>query len=187
VTAAHCFPTGAAVYGEGGAQPGHWTYTPGNHFGNISAMRDGWDAELIDSFRYNGAGFNSDEADTPAGKWYPVNSYAYSYAGQTVCQDGARSYYNGRGVLCGIKVTNADLRYQLVWADNTVHNVRGVRGTAGYAGTDGDSGALVFAVTDSTHRQARGVHSAGTTASDIIWTEAPDILNAFNLKLNPHQ
>ncbi|MGW0882828.1 hypothetical protein [Streptomyces sp. NPDC002671] len=112
---------------------------------------------------------------------------AYSYNGQTVRQDGTRSYYDGKGVPCGIKSTSDDYRYTIRWDDGSIHHVRGVQGKGSYTGTQGDSGALVFAVNDRTHRQARGIVSAGDGPREIEWTEATDILRNFGLKLNPHQ
>jgi len=185
LTAAHCFPNGAHVYGEGDAV-GHFNYTFGNSVGTVTSLNAHWDAEVIDTGSSGGSGSNSDEADTPTGKWYVVNSSAYSYNGQTVCQDGARSYYNGHGVPCGTKVDNQDVTYTESWDDGSTHSVRGVHGTASYSSTDGDSGALVFTVTSSTARQARGMVSAGNSDSDTYWTESPDILGAFGMTLNPH-
>ncbi|MET8579725.1 hypothetical protein ABZX39_02390 [Streptomyces collinus] len=187
ITAAHCYPDGAGVYGEGGPTPGRWTYRKGHYFGKVTSTKDSWDAQVIDSGLYNGKGFNSDEADRPSGKWYRVNNYAYSYKGQTVCQDGARSYYNGKGVPCGIKVVNDDYRYSLQWEDGSTHNVRGVQGHGSYACIQGDSGGLVFTVNDSTHRQARGIVSANSGTDYLYWTEATDVLHNLHLKLNPHQ
>ncbi|HEV3170247.1 MAG TPA: hypothetical protein VGZ32_07905 [Actinocrinis sp.] len=140
--------------------------------------------------RYNGGGTNSDEADQPVNTWYAVTSDAYSYNGDGVCQDGARSYYTGHGVPCSTVVYNEDYTTNLTWDDGTVHTVRGVLGrTTGYASTQGDSGALVFVVTGASTRQARGQVSAGGSAGGynlLFWTEAPDILNHYNLHLNPH-
>ncbi|MGW2705048.1 hypothetical protein [Streptomyces sp. NPDC001340] len=187
ITAAHCYPNGAGVYGEG-ARTGDWNNpTKSHYFGKISGTKDGWDAQLIDSGLYNGRGFNSDEADTPSGKWYAVNNYAYSYNGQTVCQDGAHSYYDGKGVPCGIKTTSDDYRYTIQWDDGSTHRVRGVQGKGSYTCTQGDSGGLVFTVNDRTHRQARGIVSANRGTREMYWTEATDILRNFHLKLNPHQ
>ncbi|REH54247.1 hypothetical protein BCF44_102479 [Kutzneria buriramensis] len=185
LTAAHCFPSGAHVYGEGDSV-GSWGFNFGNSVGTTTSVNDHWDAEVIDTGASGGAGSNSDEADTPTGKWYVVNSSAYSYNGQTVCQDGARSYYNGHGVPCGIKVNNQDVTYTISWDDGSTHSVRGVHGAAGYAATEGDSGGLVFTVTSSTARQARGMVSAGNSDADLYWTESPDILGAFGMTLNPH-
>ncbi|MFE1312153.1 hypothetical protein [Streptomyces sp. NPDC058755] len=187
ITAAHCFPNGTGVYGEGGRTPGRWTYSKGNYFGKVTSTKDGWDAQAIDSGLYNGKGFNSDEADKPSGKWYAVNNYAYSYNGQNVCQDGARSYYNGKGVPCNIKTVSDDYRYSIKWEDGSTHNVRGVHGHGSYTCTQGDSGGLVFTINDSRRRQARGIVSANNGTQELYWTEAPDILRNFGLKLNPHQ
>jgi hypothetical protein len=189
VTAAHCFPVGAKVYGEGGDTPGKWTYTNGNYIGTVTADREQWDAAIIDTGLHNGKGANSATADTPHGRWYPVGSAGYSYNGQSVCHDGAKSYYNGRGVPCGITVTDEDIHYEESWPDGSLHNVRGVRGEGGYGMTHGDSGALVFAV-HGDKREARGMASAlanDNPSGAMFWTEAPDILKSFGLTLNPHQ
>ncbi|MFI9723781.1 hypothetical protein ACIHFE_29675 [Streptomyces sp. NPDC052396] len=188
ITAAHCFDGVSNIYGEGDNE-GHFGYRLGDWIGKVVNTNDHWDAQLIDTGRYNGAGSNSDEADDPAGKWYAVKGTANSYNGQTVCQDGARSYYTGHGVPCGITVQNEDVTYNLPWSNGTVHSVRGVKGyQPNWAVTQGDSGALVFSVTNSTDRQARGIVSAGSTTENqtIYWTEAPDILRNSDLSLNPH-
>jgi hypothetical protein len=185
LTAAHCFSSGAHVYGEGDAV-GNYNFTFGNSIGTTTTVNAHWDAEVIDTGASGGAGSNSDEADQPINKWYVVNSSAYSYNGQTVCQDGARSYYTGHGVPCGTRVDNQDVTYTVAWGDGSTHSVRGVHGTAAYSSTDGDSGALVFTVTSSTARQARGMVSAGNSDSETYWTESPDILGAFGMVLNPH-
>jgi hypothetical protein len=187
ITAAHCFPDGSHTYGEGDAV-GTWGFNYGHYFADVIASDDSWDAEVVDTGMLSGSGTNSDEADQPSGQWYPVDSDAYSYNGQSVCQDGARSYYDGHGVPCGIKVVNEDITYNLKWDDGTVHSVRGVEGqSSGWATEQGDSGGLVFSVENSTDRQARGIVSGSSGNSTMFWTEAPDILNHFNLKLNPYQ
>ncbi|MDH6129204.1 hypothetical protein [Kitasatospora sp. GP82] len=87
---------------------------------------------------------------------------------------------------CGINVTNHDVYYNITWDDGTVITVRGVQGqSSGWTAEHGDSGALVFTVSGSTTRQARGIMSAGGGGT-VYWTEAPDILNSWNLHLNPH-
>ncbi|GAA1952365.1 hypothetical protein [Kitasatospora viridis] len=188
ITADHCFATSSStsVYGEGDAV-GSWGYSHGNFIGIVTADNPGWDAQTIATSGASGSGTNSDEADTPNGQWYAVPSDAYSYNGEQVCQDGAVSYYNGHGVPCGIKVINQDIRWAVTWNDGTNATIRGVEGqSSGYVATEGDSGALVFTVTGSNTRQARGIVSGGFDANTLLWTEAPDILNAFGLHLNPH-
>ncbi|MFJ2581176.1 S1 family peptidase [Kitasatospora aureofaciens] len=187
ITADHCFATGSGthIYGEGDAV-GNWQLNYGSYVGDIGNDQPQWDAQVIWTKAYNGAGTNSDEADQPQGQWYPVTSASCSYNGDSVCQDGARSYYNGYGVPCGITVTNQDVLYNITWDDGTVHTVRGVQGqSSGWMGEPGDSGALVFSISGSNTRQARGIASAMGGGS-FFWTEAPDILNAWNLHLNPH-
>ncbi|MEO8827392.1 hypothetical protein [Lapillicoccus sp.] len=186
--AAHCFPNGSNVYGEGDAT-GNFGYNYGHYIGRVVSVNTHWDAALVYTGRSGGAGSNSDEADQPTGRWYRVNSYAYSYNGDLVCQDGARSYYTGHGVPCGIKVINQDITYNESWDNGAVYSVRGVEGYAssGYAVRAGDSGALVFTVTGSSTRQARGQVSAQTDSAHMFWTEAPDVFGAFSVHLNPHQ
>lgn len=188
ITADHCFTTGSGAYGEGDAV-GNFGFTFGSQFGTVTSDQNvEFDSEAIDTGLYNGAGSNSDEADQPQGKWYAVNSYAYSYNGDSVCQDGARSYYTGHGVPCGIVVNNQDIYYSYVWDDGSAHTSRGVSGTAGYAVTQGDSGALVFTINGSSTRQARGQVSAESNGgSTLYWVEATDIFNHLGLHLNPHQ
>ncbi|MFF4344456.1 hypothetical protein ACFY00_31595 [Kitasatospora sp. NPDC001540] len=189
ITADHCFSTGygSYVYGDGNPSVGSWSYlSRGGYMGYIGSDHPQWDAQTIVTDYYNGNGTNSDEADQPEGRWYAVTSAAYSYDGDSVCQDGARSYYDGHGVPCGITVTNDDVRYNLTWNDGTVVTARGVKGSSsGWVGEPGDSGALVFSISGSSTRQARGIVSGGEGGT-LYWTEAPDILNSWNLHLNPH-
>lgn len=66
-------------------------------------------------------------------------------------------------------------------------------GTYGWGAAHGDSGGMVFVYgINGDTTQARGIvsHCPPSTAchdgqTDFEWTEAPDILNAFGLKLNP--
>ena len=188
LTADHCFPSGSPAYGEGDAT-GTYNFTYGNHFGTVTATNDHWDAEAIDTGRSGGVGSNSDEADQPAGKWYAVTSEHYSYNGQSVCQDGARSYYTGHGVPCGIVVDNQDITWTETFDDGTTHSVRGVEGKkTAYVGIQGDSGGLVFTISSSTTRDGRGqvVYGIFGSTNYLRWTEAPDILGAFGMVLNPH-
>ncbi|MGW0615669.1 peptidase [Streptomyces sp. NPDC002788] len=186
ITADHCYPLGADVFGE--ATPvGAWGTNYGNYLGEVTSGDDYWDAQIIDTGHKSGAGSNSDEADQPQGTWYPVQSDFYSYNGDSVCQDGARSYYDGHGVPCGINVVNQDITYNATWDDGSVHAIRGVEGQkSGWAVEQGDSGGLVFSVASSCCRQARGEVSAMDGNDTMFWTEAPDILGHFGLKLNPH-
>ncbi|WP_030275841.1 hypothetical protein [Streptomyces sp. NRRL B-24484] len=186
ITAAHCFRNATDVYGEGDSE-GDFGFALGHKVGRVVNTNPYWDAQAILTSGRNGAGTNSDEADKPKGKWYRVKGASYSYNGQSVCQDGARSYYKGHGVPCGIKVQDSDYRYRFQWSDGSWHNVRGVKGHhTSWAGMQGDSGALVFSITNRTDRRARGIVSAGGGNTDIYWTEAPDIINALGIDLNPH-
>ncbi|MFE9427825.1 hypothetical protein ACFYNO_33245 [Kitasatospora sp. NPDC006697] len=189
ITADHCFQTSsnAQIFGEGDPV-GTWNYNHGTYVGWIGGLDlPKWDAQIIATGGQYGSGTNSDEADQPDGRWYAVTSDAYSYNGESVCQDGARSYYDGYGVPCGITVSNQDISYFLTWDDGTTVTVRGVEGKKnGWASEHGDSGALVFTVSGSTSRQARGIVSADFGYGTLLWTEAPDILNAYGVSLNPH-
>ncbi len=63
---------------------------------------------------------------------------------------------------------------------------------AGWAAAEGDSGGVVFALTSNGTTQARGQVSSGLDGisgggfNAVCWTEAPDILNHYGLKLNPN-
>ncbi|MEU2718212.1 peptidase [Streptomyces sp. NPDC007205] len=201
ITANHCFQTGRSVYTAGGAHPAfgkYYTSTTGalgSYVGKVTGNSGAWDAEEL-----TGGHNNSDVqlSDT----WHPVTSAAYSHTGDLVCQAGGASYFMGYGNVCGIEVTNQDITYSLNDWSGT-HNVRGVEGTRlasnqPWVNAEGDSGGMVYSVSGSTY-QARGVDSAGSgpccyarpdTGKDvafnyIFWTEAPDILGRFGLKLNP--
>ena len=193
LTANHCFPANAKVFGDGNPIGNFDAVPPGHYFGLIKGNNDTYDAEVIDTGKYNGAGVNGDEADQPQGKWYPVTSYNYSYNMDVVCQDGVKSYYEKWGVPCGIEVVNNNWTQNETWGGK-VHSVQGVVGYNGtYTGQGGDSGALVFTVTGANSREARGQvssifptkNSAGNYI-EIFWTEAPPILATFGLVLNPH-
>ncbi|MFF3699085.1 peptidase [Streptomyces sp. NPDC002221] len=199
ITANHCFTNGDMVFTEGGTHPAFGSYytaartSVGNYVGSVTGTAPAWDAEEL-----TGGNNNADVqlSDT----WHPVTSAAYSYAGDLVCQSGAASYYMGYGNVCGIQVTNQDITWSSTDWSGT-HNVRGVEGTRlqsnqPWAVAEGDSGALVYSVSGSTY-QARGINSAGESPccysyanrdvayNYMLWTEAPDILNHFGLKLNP--
>lgn len=193
LTADHCFPYDTHVSGDGNPIGNLSALPPGNSFGYIKGTNDTYDAEVIDTGRYNGTGTNSDEADQPQGKWYPVTSDNYSHNMDIVCQDGAYSYYQHWGVPCGIEVVNDNWTENEKWG-GIIHTVQGVVGyNATYTGWTGDSGALVFTVTGANSREARGqvssvldIKNASGAYIEIFWTEAPPILATFNLHLNPH-
>ncbi|MEY9969593.1 hypothetical protein ABIA33_007682 [Streptacidiphilus sp. MAP12-16] len=181
ITAAHCFGVGTQVYTGGGSTWGWGNGLTGNWVGKVTSRNQTWDAETLD-----GANNNADESDNES--WKPLTSVKYSLVGDPVCQSGARSAYFGHGTPCGIKVTNQDL-----WFPVDGYNSRGVEGVDvnGWGSVQGDSGGIVFAITDSSNnRQARGVISAGgadgtADQARVDWTEAIDIFNAYGLKLNP--
>jgi len=182
VTAAHCFGVGQRIYTAAGTT---WSWSNkllGNYVGTVTSPSVGWDAELL-----VGANNNADESDV--NWWIPLTSVTYSYLGDWVCQSGARSASLGHSTPCGIKVTKQDL-----WFPIGGHYARGVEGVDvvhGWGSVNGDSGATVWAATGNAHaRQARGIISSGGldwTADQkrVDWTEAPDIFNAYGLKLNP--
>ncbi|MFI6934694.1 hypothetical protein [Streptomyces sp. NPDC050287] len=70
--------------GEGDAV-GDFGYTPGHHIGYVEGSANGaipaetslYDAELVDVGYGADQYVNSDEADQPSGRWYPVTSSAY--------------------------------------------------------------------------------------------------------------
>lgn len=191
LTAAHCYPNGAEVHGEGDPV-GQFGTRPGGRIGRVVKVLDRYvDAEVIDTGGSNGSASKAREADTPAGRWYRVTTVGRSHNGQSVCQDGARSYYTGHGVPCGIKVQNDSIAYTLAWDDGSVHAVFGVVGyNENWACTQGDSGGLVFTVSNNTDREGRGLVSANSAGKDgprvMYWAQAPDILNIIGQRLNPH-
>ncbi|PAZ10515.1 peptidase [Streptomyces sp. SA15] len=200
ITANHCFTSNDTVFTEGGTHPAFGDYYTatrtgvGNYVGTVTGTSSAWDAEEL-----TGGNNNADVqlSDT----WHPVTSDAYSYAGDVVCQSGGASYFMGYGNVCGIEITNQDITWTATDWSGT-HTVRGVEGTRlesnqPWSVAEGDSGGLVYAVSGSTY-QARGIVSAGIdpccysySGNDvafnyILWTEAPDILGHYGLKLNPN-
>ncbi len=166
-TAAHCGHTGDHVYN------GNGTYE-----GNVISWTSTYDAALVDA---NSA---QQEFDGTPGSYnpHPYNGAAYSHVGDYVCQDGYTS-----GIVCSIRVT-----YLAVWITHCGGNYScttsdvavGHNDNGGAATQEGDSGALVFAcVNGCSGRQARGLVVGFTTSGDGIWSEAPDILNAFGLSI----
>lgn len=189
LTSAHCYGTGVTVYGNGNPVGDLSSLRYGHRIGTVvSESTEPWDAALINTGGSNGQGTNSDEADTPYGRWIPVDSEAYSYIGQSVCQDGTRSYYTGHGVPCGIAVSNSDIWVNIKYDNGAMMSIRGVQGiSTGWAVTNGDSGGLVFSINGANTRQGRGLVAAESGNSTMFWTEAPDILDYFGVHLNPHQ
>ncbi|MEU3515137.1 peptidase [Streptomyces sp. NPDC006654] len=193
ITSDHCFTSGEPIYTGSSPTPtmGDFYNTdegyPGNYVGAVSGKSTEWDAEEID-----GSNNNSDESDSTT--WYPVVGDAYSYNGDSVCQDGVASFFMQEGTVCGINVINQDITYTLQTETQGSYTVRGVEGVrSAWAVAQGDSGAMVFQAGST--RQARGVISAGSTDAPtggghagtyVYWTEAPDILSHFGLKMNPH-
>ncbi|MCX5255137.1 S1 family peptidase [Streptomyces canus] len=192
VTADHCFTSGESIYTGASPTPtmGDFYNTnggyPGNYVGTVTGKSTEWDAEELD-----GSNNNSDESDSTT--WHPVVGDAYSYNGDSVCQDGVASFFMQEGTVCGIQVINQDITYTLETDNQGSYTVRGVEGVrSAWAVAQGDSGAMVFQA--GTTRQARGIVSAGSADAPtggghagtyIYWTEAPDILGHFGLKMNP--
>lgn len=181
VTAAHCFSVGQHVFTGGGPTWSFGDGQMGNFVGSVTSRVQQWDAETLD-----GANNNADESDNTG--WKRLTSAAYSYVGDFVCQSGARSASLGHGTPCSIKVTNQDL-----WFSISGYSTRGVEGVDvnGWGSVNGDSGGIVFThLAGSSNCQARGIVSAGGADGTpdqkrIDWPEAPDILRATNLQLNP--
>lgn len=181
ITAAHCFPTGANVYTEGGPTGNYYINQLGYWVGRVGTRYTQWDAEPI-----TGRPNVADESDTAGYK--PLTSVAYSYPGDYVCHNGVRSFFLNHPTPCGIKVTNGNIWFPI--GGYMAHGVEGHDVTNGWGVRNGDSGATVFALQPNDKRQARGIVSAGgtdftTDQTRVDWTEAPDIFRAYNLKLNP--
>lgn len=203
LTAGHCLPsTYVDTVKTGGGTPGQYV-SPANAGGNDVGIGGGnSDNDWWDSAEIVGGNNNADESDTTTYK--RITSDAYSHDGDLVCQDGAYSFFaTDYGVPCNIQVTNQDIRYWHHNASGATVESRGVEGShliggpkdlhyGGWAAGNGDSGGLVFSLTGSTV-QARGQISAGVDSSyvgnngytTIDWTEAPDILGHYGLRLNP--
>ncbi|WP_285739590.1 hypothetical protein [Kitasatospora phosalacinea] len=97
------FIGGNVPIGDGNPSVGSWSsLSRGGYTGFTGSDHPQWDAQTTVTDYCNGNGTDSDEADQPEGRWYAVTSAAYSYDGDSVCQDGARPYYDGHGVPCGI-------------------------------------------------------------------------------------
>ncbi|MFD7663624.1 peptidase [Streptomyces sp. NPDC059788] len=189
VTAAHCFANGAKITTGSGTTPTFGKFYEGlnglrgNYVGTVTGVSTAWDAEQL-----IGTDNNADVSETTGYK--PVTSVAYSHNGDFVCQNGAASFFMRQETVCGIKVTNDDITYNL----DTGWKVRGVEGTRlpgnPWTVAHGDSGSMVYTANGSA-RQARGIVSAlaepyqTNAGSYMYWTEATDIFNHFGLKLNP--
>ena len=188
ITAAHCFAGGNYAYGEGDPT-GDFGFTFGNKFGQVVDQVDQYDSEVIKTGYTNGSGSNSDEAEQPAGKWYPVPNYIFAATGASVCQDGARWYYTYGGVNCGITVTNDNVVYSESWDDGTTHTVYGEEvKKSGDPWIPGDSGGLVFTICGSNCRDAAGQVSALLKSNNAygFFVTANDILSKYAFRLNPH-
>jgi hypothetical protein len=182
ITASHCFGVGQRVYTAAGPTFSYGNRRLGNFVGTVTSRNLTWDAETL-----VGANNNADESDVNT--WVPLTSVRYSFLGDFVCHSGARSAALGHSTPCGIKVTNADLRFPI--AGHLSRGVEGVDVVHGWGSVNGDSGGTVWAATTNPRaRQARGIISSGGQDGTkdqrrVDWTEAVDIFNAYGLKLNP--
>ncbi|MCW2943092.1 MAG: hypothetical protein JWN00_6077 [Actinomycetia bacterium] len=166
--ASHCGHTGTT-----------W-YTGGGHtVGTVSGYSTQWDVAIIPTSSV------AEEYDT-GGRLFYLDSTAYSYNGDYVCQNGYTSQ-----MVCGIKVNNADIYVTLGaerYSSFTARGVTGYRVGGGTACQGGDSGGLVFSIDGSTTRQIRGQVSGtinGTGGNTMFWTEALDIYSAYGLHKAP--
>jgi hypothetical protein len=191
LTADHCFNKNETIYGEGDPV-GEPFFSLGNRIGTVTITDEYVDSEAINTGKSNGAGSNSDEADQPQGKWYPVTADIYAGTGAGVCQDGDATYYNYDGqsptpplVPCDMKVvaTGVDQTFDI---HGTNIELQGDEASCNpYCGQPGDSGAMVFEVTDGT-RKVVGDLTGAASNGDLFWVPAPVQLADIGLTLNPH-
>ncbi|MCF2529595.1 S1 family peptidase [Yinghuangia soli] len=174
ITAAHCFRNGHSIY-SGWYRDSSGAYVR-NYIGRIAARAGLLDAVAVDT---SGTGVTAGwEWDGPRQSSFllELTSSAYSFQGDYVSHDGYTS-----GVVGRIEVVAPDVYW--TGTDGVLH--RGVEGRrkGGEAIREGDSGSLVFGVTDGT-RQARGISSWGGGGA-IRWTEVVDIYRHWGLRLAP--
>jgi hypothetical protein len=193
ITAAHCYNPGTTVYGNGAAY-GDLSApccTYGNRVGIVTGQNATYDFETIDTGNELGYGAKSAEADQPEGvtALVPENDFSVS-DGESVCQDGAMSYFTGHGVPCGIKIVNTNVVVNVTWDNGVVHSEDETEATASsYAVRQGDSGGLVFTICGSNCRSATGLVSAEGGSTDpskiLYFTDAWKILQSTGLSLAP--
>jgi len=178
VTAAHCYPDGAAVFTG--------RLSGGSNYVGYVAYRDSWNDAIAIDTGYTGW-TASQEWDGPAEgaptqHVYDVEGSDWSYNGDMTCQDGFNV-----GIRCGLLVTNG----LVYWTapDGATHiGVEAVQVDGQVAGWDGDSGGLVFALVAANGgpgRQARGIVSLRYDWQILRWTEAPAIMSSFGMYLAP--
>jgi hypothetical protein len=191
ITANHCFKSGTTLHTENLRTAVGIPYRY-----NVN-----YDAELIDTGRYNGAGANSDEGEsnTPTGgiNWYPLPQGApYVITGQQICQDGIASYVIRNAVPCN-QVMEGTAYVYIQGANGPgawVSEIYTQSTNGAPVAIDGDSGAVAFTVASATTRDAAGMVSAGfdcnsagecTQMGFVFWV---DLLDAFGFTghLNPH-
>ncbi|MBG6134399.1 FG-GAP-like repeat-containing protein [Longispora fulva] len=169
ITAAHCGDGQAATEWEGADR---------TTIGEVTMVDQLWDAEAIDTAGHGTTrGQEWDGGPYGSGAFtLAVTSTKRSITGDYVCHDGYVS-----GAVCNIKVDG-----QVSWTGSNGRSHIGMEGHIPGGATavqQGDSGGMVFAITGSNTRQARGNVSWGSTL--IRWTEADDIFNSFLVHLAP--
>ena len=198
ITANHCFTSGSTVSTENGNTVGiPWRYNAN------------WDAEAIDTGKFNGAGANADEGESNTSnggiKWYPLAGNAQPLVGgQQICQDGISSYMYRNAVPCNIGVEGT-ITPQICGQNGPCEYVTEVA-AATLDGNpvviQGDSGAVVFdGFSSPTTRLAAGMVSYGWGGGNPVSPTNPlieyyhlgfvwwqNLYNAFGFtgRLNPH-
>ena len=188
IEAGHCFTPGSAVYAQ-----------DGRYIGRASRIVDQYDAEIIWTGKYHGAGSNADEGeyDTSIGgiHRYPLVGVASPVPGEDLCQDGISSYSLRRGVPCNIRVDGPATYYLCPLANGRCGYVDGYDADSDNGRpiiASGDSGAVVFAIHGPGTRSAVGMIDATTAGCSpncyhlALVTQA-GIMTAFGVHLNPHR
>jgi hypothetical protein len=176
VTAAHCYPDGAAVYTG-------WQNNGRNLIGTVAYRSDDYDAIAIDTAATGSTlGEEWDGACNPNGTCnvYSVTSVGFNYDGDLVCQDGYTS-----GIVCGLLITAENTSWR---GDNGIihYGVEAQQVNGQPGGRSGDSGGLVFALVGNNVRQARGIVSGGQfNEPTLFFTEVAYIFDAFGFQLAP--
>ena len=190
-TTNHCFTSGRTLYTKNGT----------TSVGIPYRYNANYDAELIDTGKYNGAGANSDEGeqDEPNGiKYYPLPAFNQVLdIGEQVCQDGISSYLIRNAVPCNQTfqgTTSTDVQGRN-GPPEWVTELYTVSSNGAPVVIDGDSGAVAFVVASATTRDIVGMVSQGyscntnkecTGMGTVGWGNG--LLDAFGFTghLNPH-
>ncbi len=188
VEAGHCFTPNNGIY----------TMNYGRYIGNASGIADKYDAEIIWTGKYNGAGSNADEGETDGCGgicWYPLVQVNDPYQNEYVCQDGISSYLYMDRVPCDIEVGTPTTYYLCPLGDGYCGYVDGIHSYSNDGRpivVFGDSGGVVFTIHSSSTRNAIGmVDAAGNCNSSgectlMSFMTANSILGALGVHLNPH-